>query len=297
LSNSTPPNQTMARGPKKHLKRLNAPKHWMLDKMGGAWAPRPSTGPHKLRECLPVILILRNRLKYALNRREVTLICMEKLVQVDGKIRTDPCFPTGFMDVVTLGEASKCFDEQASIDRFRVLYDVKGRFKLIKIKPSDAKFKLLKVRKRMVTTKKVPCIVTHDGRTIRYPDPLIKVSDTIKYNIKTGKITSFAKLEVGSCCIVTKGRNCGRIGTLINKERHPGSFDIAHIKDKSGVTFCTRLANCFRIGSSSTNSDGKIEFKYMLDMGFLQGIKTTIIQDAEKKFGKFVKPTDIKMVE
>jgi len=222
---------------------------------------------------------------------------MEKLVQVDGKIRTDPCFPTGFMDVVTLGEASKCFDEQASIDRFRVLYDVKGRFKLIKIKPSDAKFKLLKVRKRMVTTKKVPCIVTHDGRTIRYPDPLIKVSDTIKYNIKTGKITSFAKLEVGSCCIVTKGRNCGRIGTLINKERHPGSFDIAHIKDKSGVTFCTRLANCFRIGSSSTNSDGKIEFKYMLDMGFLQGIKTTIIQDAEKKFGKFVKPTDIKMVE
>jgi hypothetical protein len=25
----------MPRGPKKHLKRLNAPKHWMLDKLGG----------------------------------------------------------------------------------------------------------------------------------------------------------------------------------------------------------------------------------------------------------------------
>ena len=25
------------RGPKKHLKRLNAPKHWMLDKMGGTF--------------------------------------------------------------------------------------------------------------------------------------------------------------------------------------------------------------------------------------------------------------------
>ena len=42
----------MARGPKRHLKRLNAPKHWMLDKLGGIWAPRPSTGPHKLRECM-----------------------------------------------------------------------------------------------------------------------------------------------------------------------------------------------------------------------------------------------------
>ncbi|KAG8367164.1 hypothetical protein BUALT_Bualt16G0044100 [Buddleja alternifolia] len=53
----------MARGLKKHLKRLNAPKHWMLDKLGGAFAPRPSSGPHKSRECLPLILILRNRLK------------------------------------------------------------------------------------------------------------------------------------------------------------------------------------------------------------------------------------------
>jgi DNA phosphorothioation-dependent restriction protein DptG len=26
-----------ARGPKKHLKRLNVPKHWMLSKMDGIW--------------------------------------------------------------------------------------------------------------------------------------------------------------------------------------------------------------------------------------------------------------------
>ncbi|KAL6627857.1 hypothetical protein ACP70R_031583 [Stipagrostis hirtigluma subsp. patula] len=39
----------MVRGLKKHLKRLNAPKHWMLDKLGGAFAPKPSSGPHKSR--------------------------------------------------------------------------------------------------------------------------------------------------------------------------------------------------------------------------------------------------------
>ena len=27
----------MPRGPKKHLKRVNAPKHWMLDKMAGTF--------------------------------------------------------------------------------------------------------------------------------------------------------------------------------------------------------------------------------------------------------------------
>ena len=140
----------------------------MLDKMGGAWVSRPSAGPHKLRECLPIILVLRNRLKLALNRREVQMICMERLVQVDGSIRSDPCFPTGFMDVVSLGDAEKCFDPKASVDRYRLLYDVKGRFKLIPVKPSEANKKLLKVKKKFISSKKVPCIVSHDGRTIRY---------------------------------------------------------------------------------------------------------------------------------
>ena len=48
----------MARGPKKHMKRLKAPKHWMLDKLTGIFAPRPSTGPHKMRESLPLLILL-----------------------------------------------------------------------------------------------------------------------------------------------------------------------------------------------------------------------------------------------
>jgi small subunit ribosomal protein S4e len=87
----------MTRGPKKHLKRLHAPKHWMLDKLTGTWAPRPSAGPHKLRESLPLIIFLRNRLKYALNKQEVQSICKQRLVKVDGKVRTDVTYPAGFM--------------------------------------------------------------------------------------------------------------------------------------------------------------------------------------------------------
>merc|ERR1711970_612724 len=83
-----PGSTNMTRGPKKHMKRLNAPKHWMLDKMGGTWAPRPSTGPHKLRECLPLILVLRNRLKYALTGKEVQKILMQRLVKIDGKVQS-----------------------------------------------------------------------------------------------------------------------------------------------------------------------------------------------------------------
>lgn len=107
---------SMARGPKKHMKRLNAPKHWMLDKLGGVWAPRPSTGPHKLRECLPLIILLRNRLKYALTGKEVKYILMQRLVKVDGKSRTDSTYPAGFMDTISIEKTG---------EHFRLLYDVR----------------------------------------------------------------------------------------------------------------------------------------------------------------------------
>jgi small subunit ribosomal protein S4e len=63
-------------------------------------APKPSSGPHKARECLPLILILRNRLKYALTYREVQSILMQRHIQVDGKVRTDKTYPAGFMGML-----------------------------------------------------------------------------------------------------------------------------------------------------------------------------------------------------
>jgi hypothetical protein len=35
---------TMVRGPKKHMKRLNAPSHWMLDKLGGIFVSLAGEG-------------------------------------------------------------------------------------------------------------------------------------------------------------------------------------------------------------------------------------------------------------
>merc|ERR1712226_1438267 len=114
----------MVRGPRKHLKRLHAPKHWMLDKLGGVFAPHPSTGPHKLRECLPLVVFLRNRLKYALTYDEVKKIVNQRLIKVDGKVRTDKTYPTGFMDVITI---------EKTAENFRLIYDVKGRFTVHRI--------------------------------------------------------------------------------------------------------------------------------------------------------------------
>lgn len=76
--------------------------------IAGSYAPKPSSGPHKTRECLPLIIFLRNRLKYALNGREVTAILKQRLVKVDHRVRTDSTFPAGFMGKLVLGGERVC---------------------------------------------------------------------------------------------------------------------------------------------------------------------------------------------
>jgi small subunit ribosomal protein S4e len=252
----------MGRGPKKHLKRLNAPKHWMLDKLSGVFAPRPSSGPHKLRECLPLIILLRNRLKYALTGKEVTSIVMQRLIKVDGKVRTDPTFPAGFMDVISIEKTN---------ETFRLLYDTKGRFAIQRITPEEGQYKLCKVKRSALGLKGIPTIGLHDSRTIRYPDPLITLNDSVKVDIKTGKIVDFIKFDVGNLCMITGGRNLGRVGVITHKEKHPGSFEIVHVKDAAGQSFATRVSNVFVIGKGN---------KSLVSLPKAKGIKRSVLEES-----------------
>lgn len=269
----------MGKGPKKHLKRLVAPKSWLLAKLGGTWAPRPSTGPHKLRECLPLTIALRNKLKYALTRREVIMIVMRRAIEVDGKVRTDINYPAGFMDVVKIAKTN---------EKYRLLYDVKGRWVLHAIEEEEANFKLCRVQKlskakkssigqnpfKTGQAKAIPYIVTHDGRTVRYPHPAISPSDTVKLDLKTGKVVSHIKFEAGNMAMVTKGANIGRVGIIVSKERHIGSFDIIHLRDKRDNNFATRLSNVFVIG------DGN---KAWVTLPKQKGVKHTILEEKQER--------------
>jgi len=242
----------------------------MLDKMAGSYATRPSAGPHKLRESLPLIIFLRNRLKYALNGSEANAILKERNVLVDGKVRTDIKFPAGFQDVISIPKVN---------EHYRLLFDIKGRYTVHSIKADEAKFKLCKVVKQTVGDKSVPYIVTHDGRTFRYPDPAIKVNDTIKVNLDNGSIESFVKFEVGVQVMITNGRNMGRVGVVVSRDRHPGSFDVVHVKDSIGHLFATRLGNTFVIGAGAGS-------KPLVTLPKGKGVKLTIAEERDRRLEK-----------
>ncbi len=177
-------------------------------------------------------------------------------------------------------------------EHFRLLYDVKGRFELVPLKAEEAAFKLAKVKRESTSLKGVPVISTHDGRTIRYPDPSIHVLDTVKIDIQTGKVVDFIKFDNGAQVIITGGRNTGRVGFIVHREKHPGNFDIVHVKDAVGhevllvlvllpssVQFATRLGNVFVIGKGAGS-------KPWITLPKGQGQKLTVAEERDRRLKK-----------
>lgn len=254
------------------MKRMYAPKHWMLDKLTGVFAPRPSNGPHKLRECMPLIIMLRQRLRYALTYREVKMIMLQRLIKVDGKVRTDMSYPAGFMDVVQI-EKTK--------ENFRLLYDTKARFNLHKISAEEAQYKLCRVKKVFKWLRGTPYLSTTDGRTIRYPDPAIQANDTIRLDLNNQQnILDYVKFEVGNVAMISGGNNIGRVGVITNRDKKPGSWEIVHLKDAVGHTFATRLENVCVIGKGTSA---------WVSLPKGEGIKLSITEDREIRMRKNAK--------
>jgi small subunit ribosomal protein S4e len=193
---------------------------------------------------------------------------MERFVKVDGKVRTDVCYPAGFMDVVSI---------EKSDEYFRLLYDTKGRMTVHRISSEEASYKLLKVKDVKLGEKAIPTLTTHDGRTIRYPDPLVKINDTILFDIESGKMKDFVRFDNGNVCMITGGHNAGRVGIILNREKHKGSNDIVHVKDSAGNTFATRIGNVFVIGKGN---------KPLVSIPKGKGIKLTILQEQTAMFGE-----------
>ena len=72
------------------------------------------------------------------------------------------------------------------------------------------------------------------------------------------------------------GNNIGRIGNLQSLKKHPGSFEIAHVKDTSGQIFSTRLSNIVVIGDGKTPA---------ISIPKGQGIRLSLIQERDVRLG------------
>merc|ERR1711964_327592 len=188
---------------------------------------------------------------------------MQRLIKVDGKVRTDATYP-GFHGCHQHREdwraLPSCLRHQGPLHR----PPNPGR---------GGRIKLGKVKIVQLGKGGIPFLVTHDARTIRYPDPAIKVNDTVKIDLSTGKITEFIKFDTGVIAMATGGRNMGRVGVITHRERHDGGFNIVHIKDAIDNSFATRENNVFVIGTE----------KPWISLPKGKGVKLSIAEERDRR--------------
>lgn len=189
---------------KNHSKRLAAPRTWNIDRKEGIFTVRPNAGGHSLDKGLPLGIILRDVLKFALTMGEAKKILNGKHVLVDGKRRKDHRFIVGLFDILSLPDVKK---------HYRMMLDTKGRLNVVEIPSSESTIKPCKlVGKKMLAGGKMQ-FNFHDGKNIK-TDTKAKVGDTIVLSVPSLEVKEVLPLQKGSHVFLTKGKHSGGTGTL-----------------------------------------------------------------------------------
>jgi small subunit ribosomal protein S4e len=206
---------------KKHLKTYPSPRFWHIKIKESEFTIRPSPGPHPLKLCIPLGIIVRDILKYALTLSEAKKILSERKIMVDGKVRTDHKFPVGLMDVIHV---------IPSDEYFRVLPHPVKILALSRIPPEEASYKLVRIiGKRTVKGGHIQ-LNFHDGRchVIKLEDPFnhdisYKIFDVMKISLPEAEIIEYIPLDKDSFVSIIGGSNIGKYGKVLEspKTRNP----------------------------------------------------------------------------
>lgn len=234
------------RGGNKHMKRIAVPKAVPVhDKKAYTWIMRTGPGPHGKQHAISLSVLLRDILKVARTAKEAKQILSGRLVQVDGKVRTEEKFPVGLMDTVAFEKSGKSY---------RIVVDHKGRLFPMEIGKDESSLKLLKIIRKHTIRKGKVNVTFHDGKNL-VADNHLKVGDTVSVSLPVAKIESHLKRDKGARCLVVEGKH---VGTLVKLkeiiERKGGKPSEALVEDENGEEFITIANYLFVVGN-----DFKIE--------------------------------------
>ncbi len=193
------------RGATKHLKRIAIPHSIALrEKKSNTWLVRTMAGPHYFKGSVSLAVLLRDVLGFAKTMREAEQILSARNVLVDGRVRKEPKFPVGFMDIISIPKAGKTY---------RLFVDSHGRIMPHEIPADQQSSKLAKVVKKFTVPGKKFGITLHDGKTLLTAEN-IKPGDSVQISIPEHEIKGVLKLSKGVRCVVREGKRAGVIATV-----------------------------------------------------------------------------------
>jgi small subunit ribosomal protein S4e len=182
----------------KHLKRQTIPKNWPIPRKGTAFVVRPISGE------LPLLVVLRNMIKIAQNKKEVKKALHEKSILVNNKIAHEEKFGLDLFDTVSIIPSKK---------HYRIDLAENGKFKAVEIKEPEANKKVSKIIDKKILKKKQMQLNLRDGKNI-LTDIKCNVGDSALINFKDKKIEKCLELKEKANAIVFAGKHAGKKGII-----------------------------------------------------------------------------------
>ena len=181
-----------------HLKRHAVPKEWPIPRKGTTFVVKNAS------KGVPVLVVLRDMLKIAQNRREVKKAIHMKHLMISGKVVNDEKKCLELFDVLTIVPAKK---------NYRIVLTDKGKYGLEEVSEKDAKTKVAKVvDKKAMKGKKVQ-LNLWDGRNY-VSEVECKVNDSVIVDLDKNKVTKCVPLKEKANALVIGGKHAGYTGVI-----------------------------------------------------------------------------------
>ena len=191
-----------------HLKRHKVPKTWPIHRKGTTFVVRPNSN---LNDGIPVLVLLRDLLGIAQNRKEVKRAIHMKHLLVNGKLVRDEKNGVVMFDTLTIVPAKKSY---------RLGLSEKGKFVLDEIKEAETGSKVVKIINKKTLKGKKTQLNLSDGRNF-ISDVKCGVGDSVVIDFKAKKIVKCIPLSKKANVVVFGGKHAGAKGIInkINVER------------------------------------------------------------------------------
>ena len=201
------------KGQDKRTKRTLAPRFWTIQRKSYEFTVSTSPGPHSRKISYPLVVLVRDVLKFVKIYREAKNIIRDGKILVDSVVRSDPSYPIGLMDVIDIPELKKTY---------RIL-PVKGAtLTTVEIPESEKNLKICGIKNKSTVQGGKTQYNLHDGRSILIDNGEDKPGDVLLLELPSQKILKTAQLKVGSIALVIRGRRTGQVGYV--KEIKLGTF-------------------------------------------------------------------------
>ncbi len=196
-----------------HIKSLTKPKPFVHISRKWRWTVSPSPGPHPKEKCIPLLMIIRDALKFAMTSKEAKKILKEGKVKIDCRVVKEHNYPVGLFDVISI----------ESINKYYRLVPSQDVLSVVEIGKKEADRKLCRIEnKTMVRGKKLQ-LNLHDGKNILIDKDSYSTFDSLLISLPSLEIIDHVKKEK-SLSILIGGKNIGLQGVWETEAVTKGSM-------------------------------------------------------------------------